>query len=49
MILLFYSVKVEEKKVEFFLTFLAFYLISMIFESWFFIHYEHRQKEKKKQ
>lgn len=35
-ILLIYAVKVEEKKVEFFLTFFAFYIISLVFESWFF-------------
>lgn len=47
MMLLIYAVKVEEKKVEFFLTFLAFYLISMVFESWFFLRYERKQKTKK--
>ena len=40
MVLLIYAVKVEEKKVEFFLTFFAFYLISLAFESWFFYRYE---------
>ena len=47
MMLLIYAVKVKEKKVEFFLTFLAFYLISMVFESWFFLRYERKQKTKK--
>ena len=40
MVLLIYAVKVEEKKVEFFLTFFVFYLISLAFESWFFYRYE---------
>ena len=44
-ILLIYAVKVGEKKVEFFLTFLGFYMISLVFESWFFFHYERRQKQ----
>ena len=47
MILLIYAVKVEEKKMEFFLTFFVFYLISLIFESWFFFRYERGQKVKK--
>lgn len=47
-ILLVYAVKVEEKKVEFFLIFLAFYLISMVFESWFFFRYEQGKKIKNK-
>ena len=44
MVLLIYAVKVEEKKVEFFLTFFAFYLISLVFESWFFYRYERGNK-----
>ena len=40
MVLLIYAVKIEEKKVEFFLTFFVFYLISLAFESWFFYRYE---------
>jgi hypothetical protein len=44
MVLLIYAVKVEEKKVEFFLTFFAFYLISLAFESWFFYRYERGNK-----
>ena len=48
-ILLIYAVKVEEKKVEFFLTFFAFYIISLIFESWFFFRYEREHKGKEKQ
>ena len=47
MVLLIYAVKVEEKKVEFFLTFFVFYLISLAFESWFFFRYERGQKVKK--
>ena len=46
-ILLIYAVKVEEKKVEFFLTFFAFYIISLVFESWFFFRYEREQKGNK--
>ena len=46
MILLIYAVKVEEYKVEFFLTFFVFYLISMFFESWFFYKYERGKKVK---
>ena len=44
-ILLIYVVKVEEKKVEFFITFLVFYLISLVFESWFFYRYEQGKKK----
>ena len=47
-ILLIYAVKVGEKRTEFFLTFFGFYLISLIFESWFFYRYEHRKKMKTK-
>ena len=43
-VLLIYAVKVEEKIVEFFLTFFAFYLISLAFESWFFYRYERGNK-----
>lgn len=43
-VLLIYAVKVEEKKVEFFLTFFAFYVISLMFESWFFFSYERNKK-----
>lgn len=46
-VLLIYAVKVEEKKIEFFLTFLAFYIISLVFESWFFLRYEHDKKRNK--
>jgi uncharacterized membrane protein YqjE len=46
-ILLIYAVKVEEKKVEFFITFLVFYLISLVFESWFFYRYEQGNKKEK--
>lgn len=46
MILLLYAVKIEEKKTEFSLVFLLFYLISLIFESCFFLRYEKRQKTK---
>lgn len=44
-VLLVYSVKVEEKKVEFCLTFFAFYLINLVFESWFFYRYERGNKK----
>ncbi len=44
-ILLMYAITVEEKKTEFFLTFLGFYLISLIFESWFFFRYERERKK----
>ena len=47
MILLIYAMKVEEKKMEFFLTFFTFYIISLMFESWFFFRYERGQKVKK--
>lgn len=46
-VLLIYAVKVEEQKVEFFLTFLVFYFINLVFESWFFYHYERRNKKLK--
>ena len=45
MVLLIYAVKVEEKKVEFFLTFFAFYLICLAFESWFFYRYDRGNKK----
>ena len=44
-VLLVYAVKVGEKKVEFFLTFFVFYIISMMFESWFFYRYERGKKK----
>ena len=44
MILLIYALKVGEKKVEFFLTFFGFYLITLAFESWFFYKYERANK-----
>lgn len=47
-VLLIYAVKVEEKKVEFFITFFVFYIISMVFESWFFFRYEQGKKKKNK-
>ena len=47
MVLLIYAIKVEEKKVEFFLTFFVFYIISLVFESWFFFRYEREQKGNK--
>ena len=46
MILMIYAVKMKEYKVEFFLTFFLFYLISMFFESWFFYKYERGNKVK---
>ena len=45
MVLLIYAIKVEEKKVEFFLTFFVFYMISLVFESWFFYRYERGNKK----
>ena len=47
MVLLIYAIKVEEKKVEFFLTFFVFYIISLVLESWFFFRYEREQKGNK--
>lgn len=44
MMLLIYVVKVEEKKVEFFLTFFCFYILTLVFDSWFFFRYERKQK-----
>ena len=44
MMLLIYEVKVEEKKVEFFLTFFCFYVLTLVFDSWFFFRYERKQK-----
>ena len=41
---LIYAVKVEEKKVEFFLTFFCFYVLTLVFDSWFFFRYERKQK-----
>lgn len=47
MVLLTYAIKAEEKKVEFFLTFFVFYIISLVFESWFFFRFEREQKGNK--
>lgn len=47
MVLLIYAIKAEEKKVEFFLTFFVFYIISLVFESWFFFRFEREQKGNK--
>ena len=47
LVLLIYSIKVVEKKVEFFLFFFVFYLISLMFESWFFYRYEQGNKKGK--
>jgi len=47
MVLLIYAIKVEEKRVEFFLTFFVFYIISLVFESWFFFRFEREQKGNK--
>ena len=46
-VLLIYSVKVDEKKVEFFLVFFGFYILTLVFESWFFYRYEHGNKKVK--
>lgn len=46
-VLLVYAMKVEEKKVEFFLTFFGFYILTLVFESWFFYHYEQKNLKKK--
>ena len=43
-VLLIYSVKVDEKKVEFFLVFFGFYILTLVFESWFFYRYERGNK-----
>ena len=45
MVLLIYALKVGEHKVEFFLTFFGFYLITLAFESWFFYKYERGNKK----
>lgn len=44
-ILLFYAVHIKEQKTEFFLTFFLFYIVSMIFESAFFMKFEKKQEE----
>ena len=46
-VLLIYSVKVDEKKVVFFLVFFGFYILTLVFESWFFYQYEHGNKKVK--
>ncbi len=46
-ILLFYAVHVEEKKTEFFLTLLLFYVLSLIYETAFFLKFEKNKKLKK--
>ena len=48
-ILLFYAVHVSEKKTEFFLTFFLFYILSMIFESAFFMKFEGNKKRQLKE
>ena len=47
-ILLFYAVKVEEQKTVFFLVFFLFYVLSMIFESSFFMKFEGNKKKQLK-
>lgn len=44
-ILLFYAVHIKEQKTEFFLTFFLFYIVSMIFESAFFMKFEKNKKK----
>ena len=46
-VLLIYSVKVDEKKVIFFLVFFGFYILTLVFESWFFYQYEYGNKKVK--
>ena len=46
-VLLIYSVKIDEKKVVFFLVFFGFYILTLVFESWFFYQYEHGNKKVK--
>lgn len=46
-ILLFYAVHVGERKTEFFLTFFLFYVLSLIFESSFFMKFEGNKKKQK--
>ena len=46
-VLLIYSVKVDERKVEFFLVFFGFYILTLVFESWFFYRYEYGNKKVK--
>ena len=47
-LLIIYCVAVPDSAVEFLLTFLAFYLGYLIYESWFFFVFEWNQKLKKK-
>ena len=47
-IILFYAVHVKEQKTEFFLTFFLFYVLSMIFESAFFMKFEGNKKKQLK-
>lgn len=44
-ILLFYAVHIKEQKTEFFLTFFLFYIVSMLFESAFFMKFENNKKK----
>ena len=47
-LLIIYCVAVPDSAIEFLLTFLAFYLGYLIYESWFFFVFEWNQKLKKK-
>lgn len=44
-VLLIYTVKIQEHKMEFAITFFVFYLISLTFESIFFYRYEKKKKD----
>lgn len=47
-LLLIYCLAVREEAKAFLLTFISFYLIYLIFETWFFFSFEVNQKRKKK-
>ena len=47
-LLLIYCLAVREEAKAFLLTFISFYLIYLIFETWFFFSFEMNQKRKKK-
>lgn len=47
-LLLMYCIAVREEAKAFLLTFISFYLIYLIFETWFFFSFEVNQKRKKK-
>lgn len=46
-LVLIYCIAVREEAKAFLLTFISFYLIYLIFETWFFFSFEVNQKRKK--